>query len=106
MGEAAGAPPLDVGSALLLLGAALLVGALNALAGGGAFVSFPTLVFVGVPPIAANASATVASWLGLLASVWAYRKELGAAPHRALLALVSIVGGAVGALLLLLTPSA
>lgn len=89
----------------LLFGAAMLAGALNSVAGGGSFISFPTLLFMGVPPIAANATNTVALWPGSVASVGAYRRELSA-QRRELLLLgsVSLVGGLLGALLLLRTP--
>ncbi len=94
--------PVD---ALLLLAAGLVAGALNSVAGGGSFVSFPTLLFTGVPAIPANATNTVALQPGAMASAWAYRRQLRA--HRAaVLALgsISLVGGVVGALLLLKTP--
>jgi uncharacterized membrane protein YfcA len=91
--------------------AAILAGALNSVAGGGSFISFPTilLTFPGVPdiPIKANATNTVALWPGSMASVGAYRRELGAQRHVMLpLAVVSLIGGIIGALLLLRTPSA
>ncbi len=88
----------------LLFVAALLGGALNAVAGGGSFIAFPALVFTGVPPIMANATNTVALWPGSVASVGAYRVELRTAPHRALLAVASLIGGIGGAVLLLRTP--
>lgn len=87
--------------------AAMLGGALNAVAGGGSFVTFPALVFTGVAPIAANATSTVALWPGTVASAAAYRAERRA--RRGLLLLlggVSIVGGILGAVLLLRTPQA
>ncbi|MFI5273290.1 MAG: sulfite exporter TauE/SafE family protein [Ktedonobacterales bacterium] len=90
---------------LLLFAVALLAGALNSVAGGGSFITFPTLIFTGVPVIQANATNTVALWPGIVASIGAYRKEL--AGQRAtvlLLAPVSLAGGILGALLLLHTP--
>jgi uncharacterized membrane protein YfcA len=91
--------------------AAMLAGALNSVAGGGSFISFPTILlsFPGVPdiPIRANATNTVALWPGSVASVGAYRRELGAQRHVMLpLVIVSLMGGITGALLLLRTPSA
>lgn len=59
---------------LLLLGAGLLAGAMNALAGGGSFVTLPALIAAGVPSVAANASSTVALYPGGLASAWVYRQ--------------------------------
>ena len=92
---------------LLLAGAGLLAGAMNALAGGGSFVSLPALIAVGVPSVAANASSTVALYPGGLASAWVYRTGLGdicGVSAKAMLA-VTLVGGLAGSLLLLLTPS-
>jgi len=91
---------------LLLAGAGLLAGAMNAVAGGGSFVSFPALVFAGVPSVAANASSTVALFPGAFFSAWAYRDDFRPferTPMRILL-MVSVAGGMVGALLLLFTP--
>ena len=51
-------------------------GAVNAMAGGGTFFSFPALLAVGLPPVVANASNSVALWPGSLAGAWAYRREL------------------------------
>lgn len=92
---------------LLLAGAGLLAGAMNALAGGGSFVSLPALIAVGVPSVAANASSTVALYPGGLASAWVYRTGLNdicGVSAKAMLA-VTLVGGLAGSLLLLLTPS-
>jgi uncharacterized membrane protein YfcA len=92
---------------LLLAGAGLLAGAMNALAGGGSFVSLPALIAVGVPSVAANASSTVALYPGGLASAWVYRTGLSnicGVSARVMLA-VTLVGGLAGSLLLLLTPS-
>ena len=91
--------------ACLLFIAALLGGAQNSVAGGGSFLTLPALIFAGVPPIKASATSTVALWPGSVASVGAYRKELGT-QRRELLTLgaISIVGGLVGAIVLLKTP--
>jgi len=94
--------------ALILFIAAMLGGTLNAVAGGGSFISFPALIFTGVPPIQANATSTVALWPGSVASVGAYRRELAALNRVVvlLLGITSLVGGVLGAILLLLTPQA
>ncbi len=92
-------------SAIVLFTAALLGGAINSVAGGGSFLTFPALLVTGVSPITANATSTVALWPGSVASVGAYRRELGHAPHTRLLSAVSLLGGVAGALLLLHTPS-
>jgi uncharacterized protein len=96
---------LHVAQAIGLLVAAGVAGALNALAGGGSFISFPALLFMGIPPVEANATNTVALWPGLVASAMAYLKRLNA-PLRVLapLLVTSVVGGWAGALLLLKTP--
>ncbi len=92
--------------AVLLL-AALLAGGLNAVAGGGSFLTLPALVFAGVPPVAANASGTLALLPGYVASALGFRRELAGLDRRQLgLTLVlSLVGGAAGAGLLLITPN-
>jgi uncharacterized membrane protein YfcA len=92
---------------LLVSAAGLAAGAMNALAGGGSFVSLPALIAVGVPPVQANTSSTVALFPGGIASVWAYRDGLGpvgAIPLRRLL-LTTLGGGVIGAALLLGTPT-
>src|ERR1700759_5026840 len=91
----------------ILLAAAVSAGAINSVAGGGSFISFPTLLFVGIPPVKANATNTVALWPGQPASVWAYRNEFRTLPRKVLvpLTLTGIVGGTLGAYVLLITPS-
>jgi uncharacterized membrane protein YfcA len=84
--------------------ASVLAGAINAVAGGGTLVSFPALVFAGQSAQIANATNTVALWPGALSSFWAYRSELGR--HRSeivWLSVPSILGGFVGALLMVTT---
>lgn len=93
-------------SYLVLAVAGLAAGALNAVAGGGTFLSFPALVWAGVPPVAANATATLSALPGYAASAWAYRRELraqGALTVRAIV-LIAVAGGLLGAALLLVTP--
>jgi uncharacterized membrane protein YfcA len=96
---------LQIANAAFLFFAAGIAGTLNALAGGGSFISFPALLFMRVPPVQANATNTVALWPGLAASTIAYLKRLDA-PPRLLVPLLatSVAGGWVGALLLLKTP--
>jgi uncharacterized protein len=79
---------------------------MNSVAGGGSFVSFPALIFVGVPPIPANATNNAAMWVGTIGSARGYREEI--AEHRSLLlpvVIVSVAGSLIGATLLLVTPS-
>lgn len=96
--------PID---AILLFVAAFAAGVLNAIAGGGSFLTFPALVWSGVPAIAANATSAVAVSPGYLGSVLGFRAELVQLPHARLWreGLICAVGGVAGALLLLVTPA-
>jgi uncharacterized membrane protein YfcA len=88
----------------LLFVAAAVGGAINSVAGGGSFVAFPALLFAGVPPVAANATNTIALWPGSLASAVAYRRELGEARRELVpLGAASLIGGIAGSVLLLRT---
>ena len=92
--------------ALFLLGAGLLAGALNAVAGGGSFISFPALVYCGIVPISANATNALATWPGLVGASWGYRERLR--PYLSVLLVlsaVSILGGAAGGGLIVFTPA-
>jgi hypothetical protein len=87
---------------LLIVLGGFAAGAVNAVAGGGTFFSFPALLAVGVPPVVANASNSVALWPGSLASAWAYRTELARFKLYLLpMGLASLAGGVTGGLLLL-----
>ncbi len=101
-------PDLPVFHTLLLLAAAFVAGALNAVAGGGSFLTLPALVFTGLPPIVANATGTVALLPGYMAGAWGFRHDLAPPPGLSMrmLVVLSVVGGATGAALLLLTPAA
>jgi len=80
-------------------------GLVNAIAGGGTLLTFPALVALGVPPLIANATSTVALWPGTLTSFWGYRDALtGARTWTVRWALPSLLGGITGAVLLLSTP--
>jgi uncharacterized membrane protein YfcA len=77
---------------------------MNAIAGGGTLVTCPALVWLGVPAIVANATSTVALWPGALGSIYGYRAELSGARSWAVrFAIPSLLGGLLGALLLLRT---
>lgn len=91
----------------LLVAAAFGAGVLNAVAGGGSFLTFPALVATGVAPIAANATSAVAVSPGYLGSTLGFRGELARLPRERLLAEsgVCAAGGVAGALLLLVTPA-
>lgn len=90
---------------LLLFIAAMLGGTLNSVAGGGSFITVPSLIFAGVLPVEANTTSTVALWPGSIASITAYRRELAKLNRVVILTLggTSLVGGILGALLLLST---
>jgi uncharacterized membrane protein YfcA len=92
---------------LALVAAAALGGSLvNSIAGGGTLLTFPALLAIGIPPLVANATSTVALWPGSLASIWGYRSELAGARSWAVrFAIPSILGGFAGAWLLLRTPA-
>jgi uncharacterized protein len=91
---------------VLLFAAAIAGGALNSVAGGGSFLSFPALLFTGMPPVQSNATNTVALWPGALASAIGYRNELAGEKHALIVefVVISLVGGVAGAVLLLHTP--
>jgi uncharacterized membrane protein YfcA len=86
--------------------AAAVGGAMNSIAGGGTLITFPAVVGLGVPPLAANATSTVALWPGSLAGMWGFRGELaGTRKWLVWFTAPSILGGVTGALLLLYTPA-
>src|SRR5579863_9985661 len=90
---------------ILLFIAAMLGGTLNSVAGGGSFITVPSLIFAGVLPVQANTTSTVALWPGSVASITAYRQELAKLNRAVVLTLgvTSLIGGILGALLLLST---
>src|SRR5262245_9328919 len=88
--------------ALLIGSGAFAAGAVNSMAGGGTFFSFPALLATGVPPVVANASNSVSLWPGSLSGAWAYKRELARhAPRLLPMGVASLVGGVAGGLLLL-----
>ena len=93
---------------VLLFVSAVVGGTLNAVAGGGSFLTFPALLFAGVPAVPANATSTTALWPGSVASIGAYRNEVAQQKRGFLLLMVgtSLIGGILGAILLLKTPGA
>ena len=96
---------MDAIRLLLVVMAAAVGGAINAIAGGGTLITFPALVGLGVPAIVANATSTVALWPGAIASMYGYRHELAGVQSWAVrFAVPSLLGGLAGALLLLRTP--
>jgi len=88
-----------------LVASSVGAGAMNAMAGGGTILTYPTLLFLGESAIVANATSTIALWPGAAASMWGYRRDVSA--HREWLKTLlvpSLVGGAIGSVLLLKTP--
>jgi uncharacterized membrane protein YfcA len=89
---------------LLVALAAVGAGLVNALAGGGTLITFPMLVFVGIPPVAANVTNTVALCPGYFGATMAQKKDLAGQQRRLWLLLpAGVVGGIAGALILLNT---
>jgi uncharacterized membrane protein YfcA len=93
---------------LIALAAAIVAGIANAAAGGGSNISFPVLLWLGLPPVAANTTNATALWTGSIGGAWSYRGELQRAGRAQWLGLAipSLVGGAFGAWLLVRLPSA
>ena len=85
-----------------LFATGLAAGGLNAVAGGGGFLTLPALLFCGLPPVVANATSSLAVWPGSLAGLFAYRRELRAHAHPlALFAAIGAIGGLAGGVLLI-----
>jgi uncharacterized membrane protein YfcA len=89
----------------VLIASAFLAGILNTIAGGGTFLTFPALVFAGIPPVAANATSAVAVFPGYLGGAVGFRKELAAFKRMELVRIVAftLIGGLIGSLLLLVS---
>ena len=98
---------MDFSHSIVAFGAAFLAGVINSVAGGGTLVSFPALIWLGLPSITANATSTVGIWPASAGGVWGFRRELAEAePRMHLMVIPSVVGGITGALLLRWTPPA
>lgn len=89
----------------VLIAAAFGAGILNTIAGGGTFLTFPALVFIGLPPVIANATSTVAVFPGYFGGAMGFRQELQAFDRRALVRLIviTLTGGLAGSALLLVS---
>lgn len=91
---------------VLLMAAAFAAGVINSIAGGGTLVTFPVLIWLGLDAKVANATSTVALWPGLFGGLFGYRRELeNSSAILFRLGLTSVVGGAIGAWLLIWTPA-
>ncbi|WP_026372653.1 sulfite exporter TauE/SafE family protein [Agrococcus lahaulensis] len=94
-----------IGWALIAL-ASVGGGAINAAAGGGTLITFPAMLAAGMSPLAANMTSSIGMLMGTLGGAWSYRSELRHQRRRFLAnAPFGVIGGALGAVLLLLTPS-
>ena len=101
-----GTPLLDIPHIIALVAAGCLAGVMNAIAGGGTLVTFPTLILVGIPSIPANATSTIALLPATLGSTAAYRSKIpSVARWLRIFAPVSLVGGLAGGILLVQTPT-
>jgi uncharacterized membrane protein YfcA len=89
-----------------MFAAAFVAGAMNSIAGGGTLITFPILLWLGLDPKVANATSTVALWPGLFGGLWGFRREMDDSRRILVrLGITSVIGGAVGAALLIATPS-
>jgi uncharacterized protein len=94
------------GSLAFLLVAGLVAGAVNAAAGGGSLLVFPSLLAVGLPPLAANVTNSIAQWPGYLGIIAGARDDLRGQGRRIVLtSVVAALGSAVGCMLLLVLPT-
>lgn len=90
---------------VIILVTSILAGATNAIAGGGTLITFPALVWVGINPLSANITNTVALWTGSVTGAWAFKERLYQTKELLrFLTLPSLLGGILGAYLLMITP--
>jgi len=98
-------PEVGPGEAATILLAGVGAGTINAVVGSGTLITFPTLLAFGFAPVTANVSNTIGLVPGSIAGAWGYRRELAGQRDRALrLGLGSLLGGALGGVLLLVLP--
>lgn len=89
---------------ILLFLAGVIAGLINAIAGGGTLITFPALIFYGLPSVGANATNTVGVLPGIMSSLWGYRRELASQKRWVWrFTITSLAGGLIGAYLLLHT---
>jgi uncharacterized protein len=97
---------MNIWQEMVIMASAFLAGMINSVAGGGTLLSFPALIWLGRDPIIANATSTVALWPGSFGGLLGFRRELRQSKRWVLwLGAPSLIGGALGAYLLLRTPS-
>ena len=98
--------PDPIFRALTVFLAGFLAGGVNSVAGGGTLLAFPTLIWLGLPSVSANMTSAVALWPGSLGGAWGFRRELATVDRRMYaLAVPSVAGGILGAVLLRITPT-
>src|SRR6266478_2915740 len=86
--------------------AAFFAGVVNSIAGGGMLLTFPLLIWLGLDPKVSNATCTVALWPGLFGGLFGYRREMNDSSLMLMrLGVISLIGGGVGAWMLIVTPS-
>lgn len=91
---------------LIAAGVALLAGAINSIAGGGSLILFPTLVALGLGTVPANVTNSIAQWPGYIGGVFGFRDQYAGQRSRIIrFSVVAVLGGTVGSVLLLTTPS-
>ncbi|HEU0066722.1 MAG TPA: sulfite exporter TauE/SafE family protein [Sphingomonas sp.] len=97
----------DPATLAIAIGAGMLGGAMNALAGGGTFATLPALIAMGLPANIANASSNVALLPGAATSAWSFRGELAPIAGVAIapLTATTFAGGLIGSILLVVTPA-
>lgn len=98
-------PAADPFHLAIAAAAAFLAGGINSVAGGGTLLTFPTLLWLGLPSVTANATNTLAIWPGSIGSLWGFRRELKQTTRTMrMMVIPSMLGGGVGAFLLRSTP--
>ena len=106
MGHTVGSPVVSAADLLIAAGVALLAGGINSIAGGGSLILFPTLVALGLGTVPANVTNSIAQWPGYVGGVLGFRKEYAGQRGRLVrFSVVAVLGGTVGSVLLLTTPS-
>ncbi|MEW6127184.1 MAG: sulfite exporter TauE/SafE family protein [Acidobacteriota bacterium] len=97
---------MSLAQIIIIVVAAFLAGIVNAIAGGGTLITFPALIWIGLDPVVANVTSTVGIVPGTIGGVFGFRHEMsGIRRWLKWFILPSVIGGLIGALLLLLTPS-